>query len=177
MDKTYKCNDCKRNSNITMSFQIEVLPYINESFISWLTRTAFENGTDPKSFAISIWRQDSILYRDLDRFTPEYLINEILKHSSLNRIDIRNLTLEPLVDKVDTSRTNNVYKKWYFITPFGQKGKIRTNGIHFCPECLKLKNLILINIGDFHFILDALFTKIFFYQNVKNVIMYFLQKN
>ena len=115
MEKTYKCNDCKRNSNITMSFQIEVLPYINESFISWFIRTAFENGTDPKSFAISIWRQDSILYRDLDRFTPEYLIDEIFKHSSLNQIEIRNLTLEPLIDKVDTSSTNNVYKKWYFL--------------------------------------------------------------
>lgn len=37
-----------------MSFQIEVLPYKDESFISWFTRTAFENGTDPKSFALSI---------------------------------------------------------------------------------------------------------------------------
>lgn len=137
MDKTYKCDDSKRDSNIVMSFQIEILPYKDESFISWFTRTAFENGTDPKSFALSIWKKDSILYRDLDRFTPEYLINEILKHSSLNQIDIRNLTLEPMIDKVDTSPTNNVYKKWYFITPFGQKGKIRTNGIHFCPECLK----------------------------------------
>lgn len=151
MDKTYKCNDCKRNSNITMSFQIEVLHYINESFISWFIRTAFENGTDPKSFAISIWRQDSILYRDLDRFTPEYLIDEILKHSSLNQIEIRNLTLEPLIDKVDTSSTNNVYKKWYFITPFGQKGKIRTNGIHFCPECLKFKKTYINKYWRFSF--------------------------
>ncbi|MDN5079581.1 TniQ family protein [Aliarcobacter butzleri] len=122
-----------------MSFQIEILPYKNESFISWFTRTAFENGTDPKSFALSIWRQDSILYRDLDRYTSKDLLNEVLKYSSLSYQELKNLTLEFLIDKVDTSPTNNVYKKWYFITPFGQKGKIRTNGIHFCSECLKSK--------------------------------------
>lgn len=122
-----------------MSFQIEVLPYEDESFISWFTRTAFENGTDPKSFALSIWRQDSLLYRDLDRYTPQDLLNEILKYSSLKDQELKNLTLEFLIDKVDTSPSNNIYKKWYFITPFGQKGKIRTNGIHFCPDCLKAK--------------------------------------
>jgi hypothetical protein len=122
-----------------MSFQIEVLPYEDESFISWFTRTAFENGTDPKSFALSIWKQDSILYRDLDRYTPEDLINKLLKYSSLEYQELKSLTLEYLIDKVDTSPTNNIYKKWYLITPFGQKGKIRTKGIHFCPDCLKSK--------------------------------------
>lgn len=120
-----------------MSLQINVLPYINESFISWFIRTAFENGTDPKSFAISIWKQDSLLYRDLDRFLPDDLAIKLSELSSLSYEKIKNLTLEPLINKVDTSISENIHKKSYLINPFGQKGKVRTNGIHFCPDCLK----------------------------------------
>jgi hypothetical protein len=118
---------------------VNVKPQKDESFISWFCRTAFENGTDPKNLALSIWNQDSLLYRDLDRFMPNKLVYKLAKSTTLDFKIIKELTLEPLIDKVNTSKSDNLYKKWYFLLPFGQKGKIRTNGIHFCPECLKGK--------------------------------------
>lgn len=119
-----------------MKLSIEVKPFKDESFISWFSRTAFSNGTDPKSFALSIWMKDSMFYRDLDRFIPKKYITPISKVSSMSSQKIKNLTLESIIDDVDTSLSENPYKKWYFLLPQAQKGKIRTNGIHFCPECL-----------------------------------------
>lgn len=116
---------------------IEITPFNEESFISWFCRTAFANGTDPKSLALAIWKKDSILYKDLDRFIPNNFIYELLKISSLSFKELKNLTLESIIDKVNTSKSNNPYKKWSLINPFGQKGKVRTNGIFFCPNCLK----------------------------------------
>lgn len=143
MGKTNKQYDTERDTNLMSPFQIEIIPEKNESFMSWFIRTSFENGTDPKGFAISIWKQDSLLYRDLDRFIPENLLNTIQKNTSLNYSQLKELTLTPIIEKVNTAE-NNIYRKWYFITPYGQKGKIRTNGIHFCPECLK-KNKPFLN--------------------------------
>lgn len=120
-----------------MHLLIEITPFRDESFISWFCRTAFANGTDAKSLALSIWRKDSIFYKDLDRFIPNNLIYELLKVSSLTFKELKNLTLESIIDKVNTSKSDNPYKKWSLINPFAQKGKIRTNGICFCPECLK----------------------------------------
>lgn len=122
-----------------MKILIEPKPFKDESFVSWFCRTAFLNGTDPKSFALSIWNQDSMFYRDLDRFIPNENIGEIAKISLLSKNNIKWLTLEPFIDEVDTSKSDNPYKKWYFLLPLAQKGKLRTNGIHFCPECLKSK--------------------------------------
>lgn len=122
-----------------MKILIEAKPYKDESFISWFCRTAFLNGSDPKSFALSVWKQNSMFYKDLDRFIPEENIYQITKLSTLSKKEIKKLTLEPLIDEVNTSKTKNLYKKWYFLLPLAQKGKIRTNGIHFCPECLKFK--------------------------------------
>ena len=64
-----------------MKILIEPKPFKDESFGSWFCRTAFLNGTDPKSFALSIWNQDSMFYRDLDRFIPNENIGEIAKIS------------------------------------------------------------------------------------------------
>lgn len=120
-----------------MHLLIETTPFRDESFISWFCRTAFVNGTDAKSLALAIWRKDSILYKDLDRFIPNNLIYELLKVSSLTFKEIKNLTLESIIDKVSSSESDNPYKKWSLINPFGQKGNVRTNGICFCPKCLK----------------------------------------
>lgn len=127
-----------------MNILIEPKPFENESFISWFCRTSFLNGSDPKSFALSIWKKDSMFYKDLDRFISYQDLYEISKCSSLSLINIRQLTLESYINDVDTSPSQNQYKKWYFILPLAQKGKIRTNGIHFCPECLK-SNIPIIN--------------------------------
>ncbi len=116
---------------------IEITPFNEESFISWFCRTAFANGTDPRSLALSIWKKDSILHRDLDRFIPNNFVFELLKVSSLNFKELKNLTLESMIDKINSSKSCNPYKKSSLINPFGQKGKVRTNGIFFCPNCLK----------------------------------------
>lgn len=116
---------------------IEITPFKEESFISWFCRTAFANGTDSKSLALSIWKKDSILHRDLDRFIPNNFVYELLRVSSLNFKELKDLTLESIIDKINSSKSSNPYKKSFLINPLGQKGKVRTNGIYFCPNCLK----------------------------------------
>lgn len=121
-----------------MKFAIEVRPFFGETFTSWFARSAFANGTDPKSFALAIWRQDSTWYKDIDRYLTDDKINILSSVCSLSKKEIRTLTLAPIIKNLVHANLANAYK-WGFVTPMGLKGAIRTNGMYFCPECLKEK--------------------------------------
>ncbi len=118
-----------------MRFDIEVLPYKDETFSSWFFRTAIANGSDPKSFALAVWQQNSLWYRDLDRYIPENLIAKLSKKSMLSYQQIENLTLSSMIKKLAPDSLANKYK-WGLLLPLGQKGSVRTNGLYFCPKCL-----------------------------------------
>lgn len=120
-----------------MHFAIELHPYEDETLTSWLIRNAIANGSEPRSFAIAVFKKDSTWYRDIDRYLPPEKAIRISRLCSLSLQEIRALTLEPLVQKLShKSLKDNPYSKWQFITPIGLKGAIRTNGFYFCPKCL-----------------------------------------
>lgn len=118
-----------------MRFDIEVHPYNDETFSSWFFRTAIANGTDPKSFALAVWKQNSLWYRDLDKYIPQDLITQLSLQSILSYQQIENLTLAPMIHKLAPDSLANKYK-WGLLLPLGQKGSVRTNGLQFCPKCL-----------------------------------------
>ncbi len=137
MGKTNKYTYITNYSGITMKIAIEPKPYSDETLSSWIVRTAFANGTDPKSFALSIFRQNSVWYRDLDRYIPEDLKDRLCKLASLSKEKVVSLTLEPLIDNLALYPKNNPHKKWYFVLPIGLKGFVKTGGAYFCPYCLQ----------------------------------------
>lgn len=127
-----------------MHFAIELRPYKDETLTSWLIRNAIANGSDPRSFALAMFKKDSTWYRDIDRYLPPEKAIQISQLCSLSLQEIKTLTLEPLVQKLShKSHKDNPYSKWQLITPIGLKGAIRTNGFYFCPKCLTMGNAYL----------------------------------
>ena len=127
-----------------MHFAIELHPYEDETLTSWLIRNAIANGSEPRSFAIAVFKKDSTWYRDIDRYLLSEKAIQINQLCSLSLQEIKALTLEPLVQKLShKSLKDNPYSKWQMITPIGLKGSIRTNGFYFCPKCLAMDNVYL----------------------------------
>lgn len=121
-----------------MRFDIEVYPFYDETFSSWFFRTAIANGTDPKSLALAVWKQNSLWYRDLDKYLPHDLIIQLANQTLLLYQEIESLTLSPMIKMIAPDSLANKYK-WGLLLPLGQKGSIRTNGLSFCPQCLNEK--------------------------------------
>lgn len=119
-----------------MKLAIECKPFQDETLTSWIIRNAFANGTDPKSFALSVFETHSTWYKDIDRHIDQIQLKQLHKISSLSKEEILNLTLEPLIFRNTSKSLVNPFK-WSFIIPQGIKGMIRTSGLYFCPECLK----------------------------------------
>lgn len=111
--------------------------YKDESFISWFCRLSFLNGTDPQGLALYIWNQDSQLYKDLDRQLSHEHILKLVNYTRVPYDKILKSTLEPYIQKVNSSFKDTIYNKWYFLLPLGQKGRIRLNGTSICSKCLK----------------------------------------
>lgn len=127
-----------------MNFAIELHPYKNETLTSWIIRNAIANGSEPRSFAIAVFKKDSTWYRDIDRYLPHEKVVQLSRLCSLSQQEIRALTLESLIQRLShKSFEDNPYSKWQFITPIGLKGSIRTNGFYFCPKCLAEDNIYL----------------------------------
>lgn len=119
---------------------VKTKPFKNESFISWFCRLSFLNGTDPKGLALYVWNKDSQLYKDLDRQLSSEEIYKLIKYTQIAYEEIEQLTLYPYIKKVNSSKKDIIYNKWYFLLPLGQKGRIRINGTSICPKCLKANN-------------------------------------
>ena len=120
-----------------MKFAIEAHPYKDETLTSWIIRNAIANGSDPRSFAIAVFKKDSTWYRDIDRYLPHDKAVQLSQLCTLSQKEIKALTLEPLIQRLShKDYKDNPYSKWQLITPIGLKGSIRTNGFYFCPKCL-----------------------------------------
>ena len=127
-----------------MNFAIEIHPYKNETLTSWIIRNAIANGSEPKSFALAVFKKDSTWYQDIDRYLPDDKAIQLSSLCSLSLKEIKSLTLEPLIQKLShKSLEDNPYSKWQLISPIGLKGAIRTNGFYFCPKCLNSENIYL----------------------------------
>jgi len=123
-----------------MRIPIELDPFEDEIFSSWLIRNAIANGTDPSSFVDGVWPNYRTWTRDIDRHIPNDKIDILCKRISLSKEHIKNLTLEPLIEKIMLNGPLNPKKSWYFVIPTGLRGGLKTNGTYICPYCLDSKN-------------------------------------
>ncbi|MCK9490712.1 MAG: TniQ family protein [Sulfurimonas sp.] len=119
---------------------IEVKPYPDEILSSWIIRNSIANGSDPSSFVGGIWHEFRAWSRDIDRHLSSGKASKLSKITSLSKEQVKNLTLEPIIETI-TSRTSlNPKATWYFVIPTGTRGTTRINGAHFCSKCLALPN-------------------------------------
>ena len=122
-----------------MKLAIECKPYTDETLTSWIIRNSIANGTDPKSFALSVFQTHSTWYKDIDRYIDAKQLKQLYDVSSLSKQKIIDLTLAKLIEK-NTDKDLSNPLKWSFIIPLGIKGSIQTSGLYFCPDCLRHNN-------------------------------------
>ena len=120
-----------------MKIPIELASLPNEILSSWLIRNSIANGSDPGSWVSGIWFNYRAWTRDMDRHLSTDKINKLSKITSLSKEQIRNMTLEPIVENITSNYSLNPQKSWSYIIPTGARGTSTTNGMHFCTECLK----------------------------------------
>ncbi len=115
---------------------IELKPFPDEAISSWIIRNAIANGSDPSSWSAGIWPEWRIWTRDIDRSFPVERANKLSKITSLTADEIKHMTLEPFICRIEDVEELNVNAKWKWVIPTGERGSIKVNGMHFCPECL-----------------------------------------
>lgn len=119
-----------------MKLSIQPKPYKNEALSSWIIRAALANGCDPRSFAYAIWREHHFWTRDIDRFLPSSKIHVLKNITSLTYDEIKEMTVEPIIEKIISKTNINPKKSWYFVVSTGVRGTSKINGTFFCPDCL-----------------------------------------
>ena len=120
-----------------MKIQIELEPNKDEILSSWLIRNSIANGSDPTSFMSGIWPNFRVWSRDIGRHLPSDKINSLSKVTSLSIEQIRDMTLEPIIENITSDYSLNPKKAWLYVIPTGHRGTIDINGTQFCKECLK----------------------------------------
>lgn len=126
-----------------MRIPIELKPYPDEILSSWLIRNSIANGSDPNSWVSGIWFNYRAWTRDIDRYLPKDKIYKLSKITSLSEDQIRDMTLEPIIEKITHDHSLNAKRAWIHVIPTGNRGTTKINGMHFCKECLKDKNLYI----------------------------------
>lgn len=118
-----------------MKLAIEPKVFSDESLNSWLIRSSIANGSDPRSFYIALWEEYKAWNKDLDKHLPKQQAYSLAKMTALTPEEIKNLTLEPYLQKI-IDKPLNPLGLWYFLIPRGKRGLSQTNGMHFCSKCL-----------------------------------------
>jgi len=118
-----------------MRLAIEPKAFSDESLNSWLIRSSIANGSDPRSFYLALWEEYKAWNKDLDKHIPKQQASSLAKMTTLSPQEIKNLTLEPYLQKI-VNKPLNPLGLWYFLIPRGKRGLSQTNGMHFCPKCL-----------------------------------------
>lgn len=118
---------------------IYTLPAIhNESLSSWLIRNSIIQGSDPIGWVYGIWGDWRVWTRDIDRYLPEDKAAQLKLATGTNLKRIHDMTLSPFIENI-YGETPDIKKAWNWVVPTGQRNRTRTNGMPFCPECLKDK--------------------------------------
>jgi len=120
-----------------LKIPIELNPFPDETLSSWLIRNSIASGSDPSSWVSGIWFNFRAWTRDIDRHLPLSKINKLSKITSLTQEQIRNMTLEPTIEKISSDYSLNPKKAWLFVIPTGQRSGKKINGTYFCKDCLK----------------------------------------
>lgn len=119
---------------------LKAIPRENELLSSWLIRSAVLNGTDPIGWCGGIWLDWRPWTTDIDRHLPLNRLEKLSVFSGLSVETLRNMTLEPTVELLSGINEMDPKKSWPWVIPTGERNRNRTNGLHFCPECLAEKN-------------------------------------
>lgn len=114
----------------------KVFPKNYELLSSWLIRLSHHNSTNLNVLSNYIFNNSKIFLNDIDRTLDENLIDGIAKYTNIENKIVRKLTLKEflLTFSYDSLHFSH---KWKWIIPSGAKYSIRTNGLQFCPKCLK----------------------------------------
>ncbi|MGB3750001.1 MAG: TniQ family protein [Arcobacteraceae bacterium] len=119
-------------------YPIKVKPFKNESIISWMIRTSFLNGVDPKSLSQCMFNSNIFLNRDFDRYINPKAIKSILKYTYISDKEIAELTLQYLIDKHVTFPFKlNKYTQYKWLQPITKRAYKTFEGFYYCPLCLK----------------------------------------
>lgn len=119
-------------------YPINVKPLKDESIISWMIRTSFLNGVDPKSLSQSMFNSCIFLNRDFDRYINSKSKKLILKYTYINEEEIEKLTLQYLINKhVTFSFKLNKYTQYKWLRPLNKRAYKTFEGFYYCPLCLK----------------------------------------
>jgi len=122
---------------------IKIKPLEHEILSSWLIRSAIANGIDPIGFTNGIWFNYRAWTRDISRYLSSNKIKTLAKVSTLSYKDVFNLTLESVLETILPKSELLPKKAWKWVIPIGIRNRSRTNGLYFCPLCLKNKPIFL----------------------------------
>lgn len=114
-----------------------VTPLPHELLSSWIIRNSILNGTDPLGFAGGVWCKTRVWTKDIDRYLSIEERRQLQKLTPLSLSQIQNMTLEPIYTKLINPDAINSNKHWDYIIPTGIRNRTKTNGLHYCPLCLK----------------------------------------
>jgi len=118
---------------------IYVLPIMhNESLSSWLIRNSVMQGSDPMGWIYGIWGDWRVWTRDIDRYIPIDKAGQLKMATGIQLKTIQNMTLSPFIKNI-YGELPDTQKAWKWVVPTGQRNRTRTNGMPFCPQCLKDK--------------------------------------
>ena len=125
-------------SYYNLKYPIKAIPFSNESIISWMIRTSFLNGVDPKSLSQTLFNSSIFLNRDFDRYINSNSIKLILQYTSVKEEEIEKLTLQHLINKhVPFSFKLNKYTQYKWLRPITKRAYKTFEGFYYCPLCLK----------------------------------------
>jgi len=119
-------------------YPIKVKPFKDESIISWMIRTSFLNGVDPKSLSQSLFNSSIFLNRDFDRYINPEAIKSILKSTYMSKEEIKQLTLQHLINNyVNSPFRINKYTQYKWLRPLTKRAYQTFEGFYYCHICLK----------------------------------------
>ena len=110
-------------------------PYPDELFTSWLVRLAHANGLKVQTFCHLLFPNYEIWNRDIDRHTPDWLVNTLAEKTGCSTIRIKTTTLDSLQGRLFDK--NNFSGQLTWINSLKANHRKRdNNAIVYCPLCL-----------------------------------------
>lgn len=123
----------------TNKLPCSIKPKEDELFSSWLVRLSYHHFLKSHSFYKILFPKYQIWTRDIDKFAPLELINELSIKTLSTSKEIYNTTLKSYETKLYLKHNAHGNLKW--VLPLGIFHRIRrNNGLVYCPKCLKDDN-------------------------------------
>ena len=110
-------------------------PYSDELFTSWLIRIAHANGLKIQTFCHLLFPNYEIWNRDIDRHTPDWLINELADKTGCSTTQIYATTLGSLQGQLFEKNKLSGQLTWISSLKVNHR-KRNNNAISYCPLCL-----------------------------------------